>query len=169
MIERGKDRRQALRPSRGMISGELSWAAIALVLAWSGSGLLGMDGSYLNQVMERSSRFGPLLWTVLVGAPALALMTVSLREYLLAGREAWPLEQLEQSAAVRAWLSAALAFSWLYMLHVLTTISARPSALRGLAIAGLVFCAWFVWENRRVQRECRQGRARAEAATVAGH
>lgn len=158
MIERGKDRRYILRPSRAMISGELSWAAIAFVLGWSGAGILGMDGSYLNQVLEREHWLAPALWIIVLGVPAAALFIVSGWEYALSQRQAWPLDRIERWAAMRARLVSALAFSWLYMLYALDATSARPSALRGLGVLGFAFCAWFVIENRRVRRHCRKWR-----------
>lgn len=159
LTHRGEDRR-AFRPSRAMISGEMSWAAIALVLAWSGSGLGGMAGSYLNHVLAQKHWLEPFLWAAVIGVPAAALLVVSAWEYALSKRHAWALDRVELWARLRGGLDVALAFSWLYMVHVLETMSARPSALRGFGMLGIAFCAWFVIENRRVRRHCRKWRER---------
>ena len=154
MKNRGDDRRRSPKPSRAMISGELSWAFMALLLAWSGSGLLGMEGSFLNRALVARGEFVIAYWSVLIGVPALALVFCSGREYLLSKRERWSMEQLLRSSRTRFWCCVALAFSWLYMLNVIWGFGTRTSALRGIALGGLLFTMWFVWENGRVRREC---------------
>lgn len=149
-----------MKPSRSMITGELSWAWIAFAFAWSGSGFWPFGDSYLYRVLGRQDL--DELWSIAVGVPALLLMFFSLREYA-AHRwppadpyKRWSIVQLDQSARIRGRMCLALLFSWAYVVYVLTNTQARPSALILIALGGVLFMGWFWTENRRVQRDIRK-------------
>jgi hypothetical protein len=162
-----------MKPSRAMITGEISWAFVALCFAWSGSGLWPMQSTYLHDLLDQRAQ--DVWWTLFIGVPSLGLFVVSLREYVgsydrrrapRARAQRWPLEKLERSAHIRGWLCATLAFSWTYIAYMLLKLSARPSAILPVAVGGAVFAIWFLIENRRVQRECRK-RADVHSAAAA--
>src|SRR4051812_35326034 len=143
-----------MKPSRGMITGELSWAWVALACAWNGSGLWPFEGSYLYTILARRNM--DELWCIAVGVPALALMFVSGREWIVHcftdTFERWNVFQLEQSVRMRAWLCLALAFSWIYVVYVMALVQSRPGQITPVAGGGAIFMLAFWLENRRVQR-----------------
>lgn len=159
-----------MKPSRAMITGELSWAWVALSFAWSGSGLWPFESSYLHVTLDRRGQ--EWIWSLFVGVPAVALMIASAREWfshcyfaLAPTMRSWSIFQLDKSASVRGWLCLALAFSWLYVLYVMLTSTGRPNAILPVALGGLVFMIMFWLENRRVQRDIRKHTASFLAPT----
>jgi hypothetical protein len=155
MIERGRDRRWSLRPSRAMISGELSWAFVAICFAWAGSSLPPFGDGYINRVLERHEL--DEIWPYVTSIPAIVLLMASLAELKWDWRRRWTPEFLERSAAVRSWANAGLLFSWAYILMMLLKIG-FSGVLLMVAVGGVAFSGWFVWENRRVQRDYRKQR-----------
>lgn len=144
-----------------MITGELSWAWIALSFAWSGSGVWPFADSYLHAALDK--RDLDWVWSVFVGAPAALLLIFSAREWLshcsqrVGLARQWTIFQLERSAMVRGRLCLALVFSWLYVFYVISTSpSSRPSAITPVAAGGAFFMLMFWLENRRVQRDIRK-------------
>lgn len=164
-----------MKPSRAMITGEISWAFVALCFAWSGSGLWPLETSYLYFMLHQQGL--AYWWALIIGAPSCALFCVSLLEYvsthdrrrdpLRLHESRWPPTRLERSARLRGRLCAALLLSWVYMAYFMVKLSARPSAILPVAIGGAVFALWFLIENRRVQRECKR-RSHPGSAAAAG-
>lgn len=148
-----------MRPSRAMITGELSWAWFALTFAWAGSGLWPFHGSYLHRVLDNADM--DVVWSFLIGLPAGALMFFSAREWLAhcrqrtSGRPQWTMVQLDHSVRLRGWLCFALAFSWLYVIYIMLLTSPR-SPLTMIAAGGVFFMLMFWVENRRVQRDIKK-------------
>lgn len=148
-----------MKPSRAMISGEMSWAFVALAFAWAGV----TQGSYLNRLLEQHAE--PLLWGVLLAGPALVLMALSVREWIAhSSRRCWGIVELEASARWRGRLCLALIAGWLYMLKIAATFSSGANATSAVALGGVVFMLWFYIQNRRVQREIRVQTAQFGAA-----
>lgn len=149
-----------MKPSRAMITGELSWAWIALGFAWSGSGLWPFGDSYLHMMLDK--RDLDTLWVLAIGVPAALLMFASAREFIAYRwppenpMRRWTIIQLEWSAKLRGRLCFALAFSWAYVFYVLVNTSTRPSAILPVAVGGFLFMMLFWIENRRVQRDIRK-------------
>lgn len=149
-----------MKPSRMMITGEISWAWVALAFAWSGSGIWPFDESYLNRILGRQEIDD--LWAALVGVPALVLLYFSIREWVVHRwqspdpRKRWTMIQLDRSTRMRGRMCLALLFSWAYVIYVLVNTQAKPSALILVALGGAFFQGWFWLENRRVQRDIRK-------------
>jgi len=143
-----------------MITGEISWAIVAIALAWSGAGIWPLHESYLHSVLDR--RNYDSVWLAVIGAPAVLLIYFSIREYLAHSSphpepgKRWFNEDYRRSALIRGRLCFALTFSWIYIVYMMTRFEGRPSAITPIAIGGAVMCLWFWVENRRVQRECRK-------------
>lgn len=144
-----------------MITGEMSWAWIALSFAWAGSGIWPFDGSHLHQVLDR--RGLDEIWALFVGLPAAALLYFSSREWVAhcAARNgfaaAWSVIENARSAKWRARLCMTLTFSWMYVFYALVSAhNNKPSALIPVALGGVVFMLMFWLENRRVQRDIRK-------------
>lgn len=145
-----------MKPSRAMITGELSWAWVALSFAWAGSGLWPFGESYLHAALDKKGL--DEVWSVLVGAPAALLMYFSAREWMsqhVIG-VSWTEVQLDMSARLRGSLSLALAFSWFYVIYVMVATPGRPSPLLLIGMGGAFFMLTFWIENRRVQRDIKK-------------
>lgn len=148
-----------MKPSRAMIPAEVSWAYIALVFAWSGSGLWPFESSYLHKVLARDD--GDTLWTVVIGLPAILLMIASLREYIAHrwpkwGRRNWSMIDMDISARIRGRLCFALAFSWAYVVYAVLMHVAGGLTVLSLALGGFAFMLFSWVENRRVQRDIKK-------------
>lgn len=149
-----------MKPSRAMISGEISWAWVALAFAWSGSGLWPFAESYLHMVLDK--RDLDEIWCAAIGIPSTLLMVASTREWIahrwpsLDPLKRWTIQQLDNSARLRGRMCLALLFSWVYVTYILLRTSSRPSAITPVAIGGALFMLWFWIENRRVQRDIRK-------------
>jgi hypothetical protein len=152
-----------VRPSRAMISGEFSWAFVALVYAWAGAGAWPFEPGVFYHALQATDH--PTVWPIVIAPPALALMIVSGNEWLShlgtyrrMGR-GWTLAELDQSVKFRGWCCLLLIMAWLYMLYVLLPAFGPQvegaKTLIALAIGGIVFTGWFYIENRRVRREIR--------------
>ena len=163
-----------MKPSRYMLTGEISWALVALSFAWSGMGGWPMAPSYLSRMLER--RGGGMfvseqvLWTVVIGVPALVLLFMSLREWWAHKRHIWTMAQIEQSSRIRGRMCLVMFVSWLYMFKVMLAGAVasmfpngvqmldapRANAMLPIALFGAVCMLWFWLENRRVQRDVRK-------------
>lgn len=149
-----------MKPSRAFITGEISWAYVALAFAWSGIGWWPFENAYLAYVLDR--REWSWIWCVAMGVPGAALMIASLREHIAFRwpdpnpMRRWSMIQIDKSARLRGRLCLTLAFSWLYAFYVLTVVTKRPGAFLLIAVGGCAFmlAAWV--ENRRVQRDIRK-------------
>lgn len=154
-------------PSRAMISGELSWSFVAFWFALAGSGLPWLGRGALYQALREHA--SPLLWGVLIGAPAAALFYFSLREWCAhsnacrRNRPRWNVFEQDRSAMWRSWGCLGLLAGWIYMVKVLVADLHRVSVLLPIAIGGCFFMWWFYKENRRVRREIRG------STTIPGH
>lgn len=149
-----------MKPSRAMIPAEISWAYIALSLAWSGANMWPFKITWLNEVLTKAGH--DILWPVFIVIPAAGLMFFSGREYIASRwpskdpRKRWSLDRIESSARARGWLSLLLAFSFGYMVYVLSIVGKHPNSIMLIAVGGVVFTLWSWLENRRVQREYRE-------------
>lgn len=145
-----------MKPSRAMLTGELSWAFVAVCVAWAGSGLWPMEGTHLHSILYTWKY--DYLWTGLIGIPALALLWVSAKEHFLCHNQPnfWDLGKINASASLRGRLCLMLAFTWAYILYVMVNVVAEYSTLTLVSLGGVVFCLWFWTENRRVQRDFRK-------------
>lgn len=163
-----------MKPSRYMLTGEISWALIALAFAWSGMGGWPLAPSYLHRMLERQGN--EVLWVLVIGIPALLLVFVSLREWIAHQRAArdvrrrWSLVELDRSARIRGRLCLAMVASWAYMFKVMLAgalagmfpngqaalDAPRANAILPIALFGAVCMLWFYLENRRVQRDVRK-------------
>jgi hypothetical protein len=142
-----------------MIPAEISWAYIALVFAWSGSGIWPFGTSYLHRMLDRSEQ--DTLWTMVIAIPAILLMIASTREYIahrwprLAKRQ-WSIIDMDISARIRGRLCLALAFSWIFIAYTMISYVKGGITTLAIAIGGFLFM-FFSWvENRRVQRDIKQ-------------
>ena len=143
-----------------MITGEMSWAFVALCFAVAGSGVAPFGDGPMYQALAKKA--SPLLWCVLIGGPAIALMFTSAAEWCahnngcrgLVAR--WSIFQIERSAIWRGRFCLALLCGWGYMLKVLIVDLARPSVMQPIAAGAILFMWWFYKENRRVRREIRR-------------
>jgi hypothetical protein len=143
-----------MKPSRAMITGEISWAFIALCFAWGGSGMWPFEASALHaRLYDWDYNY---LWTAVIGIPALGLMWISGTEYLSCQNSAWDFPRINDSAHKRGRLCFALAFVWAYIFYVLNKATTEPAVMSLIALGGAWFCLWFWAENRRVQREYRR-------------
>lgn len=140
------------RPSRAMLSGELSWAFIALAFALIGSGLWPYGEGYLYRVIERGGFAASWPWMTI--PPSVWLLGTALHELLGNRRRDWPTEKVVRSVMCRGWANAWLLFCWLYVIYALARIG-LVSLIITVAVGGAAFSLWFIWENRRVQREFR--------------
>lgn len=148
-----------MRPSRGMIPGELSWAVIAMIFAVAGAGIGPFDGGYLTKIVSQVAH--PVIWALVLGAPAIALFTlgaVEWRAHCCQGQQAWTRAQLAKSVRWRGWMNLALIFSWGYLLKeiVLDAEKKAFTVTPAIAVAGIFFMFWFYKENRRVARDLRK-------------
>jgi hypothetical protein len=156
-----------MSPSRAMISGELSWSFVAVCFAIAGSGIPRLGVGSLHQALKEHA--SPLLWAVLLGAPAACLFAVSLREWCAHSNacrrslQRWSPFQLDRSAMWRSWCCLASIFGWLYIFKVLVSDLHRASVLAVIALGACIFMGWFYKENRRVRREIRGN------TTIPGH
>lgn len=164
-----------MKPSRAMIPGEMSWAFIALIYGWSGSGFLGLlpPGPLHSLVLGVSD---PMLWSLVLIVPALALLVLGFREWhahIKCGeedKEPWTLAQVQWSVSWRARLCICMVFSWMYLAKVIFDAMVAHnrygiSSLIFVAFGGVVFMWWFYKENRRVKREVRKNTAGITAAS----
>jgi hypothetical protein len=145
-----------MKPSRAMISGEITTSLFALGYAWSGGLSWPFEhGPLFNLIAHREGWVGNLTWLFLLGAPALGLILVDSIEWFCSS--CWTMAKMDQSATLRARLVATQFFSWLYMLHLLMLVHnmSRIPVLAAHAVVGAIMCFWAYWENRRVRREIR--------------
>jgi hypothetical protein len=147
---RGPERRR--RPSRGMISGELSWAFVALAFAWAGSGLWPFEGGYLARTLTAKDLDEAWPWLTL--GPSLWLVAASGWELVGNRRRDWPAQKVVHAVGCRFWANTGLLFCWVYILYALTRLG-FAGVLSFVAAGGCAFAAWFIVENRRVLREFR--------------
>lgn len=160
-----------LTPSRGMISGELFAAFVAICYALAGSGLPPVGDGYLYHSLFKYSH--PWLWSVMLGVPALLLVIADVRELAAHRRcchdssSCWSSKSLEESARWRGRFDLALLFGWAYMLKVLLVDLDKISVMAAVAAGACGFSWWFYKENRRVRRDIRKSNDRACTA-VAG-
>lgn len=139
-----------MKPSRGMISGELSWAFVALCV-----GLQPYTSSWLySRLLE--TRSPPELWSALLIVPALGLIVIGIVE--LAKHGSWSCVEVARSARWRGRLCLTSTLGWLYMVKVLAVDLNRVSVSTSMlfALGGVVFMSWFYKENRRARREIRK-------------
>lgn len=159
-----------MKPSRAMITGEISWAWVAIAFAYVGAGLPPFDESYLHLALDK--RGIDWLWALAAGAPGLVLLYFSTREYLVYRFPPtdpmlrWTMVEIDHSARVRGRASIALVFSWSYITYASLTTSSRPSVVLPVAIGGAFFSLWFWVENRRVQRDIRKETTSIPAAAL---
>lgn len=165
-----KPESRMLKPSRQMITGEISWAFIALAYAWSGSGGWPFEPGPLHRLVERSN--SPVLWMIMMGLPGALLALLAMKEWLsnrcsVPYEERWGLLKLEKSAIWRGRACLALLFSWFYMIKVILDGRSAEGANTSMAIAvgGVVFMGWFYVENRRVRRDVRNQTIHGTLAT----
>lgn len=154
-----------MKPSRYMLTGEISWALVALSFAWSGVGGWPLAPSYLHRMLERQGE--SVLWALVIGIPALVLIVVSAREWFSRG---WTMLKVERSCRLRGRLCLVMLVSWLYMFKVMldgalasmfpngvqALDAPRANAMLPLALFGALCMLWFWSENRRVQRDVRK-------------
>ena len=158
-----------MKPSRHMLTGEISWAMIAICYAWSGMGGWPLAPSYLYRMLERQGE--QWIWTLVIGIPALVLLVVSSREWFAnLRRTQWDMFRIERSSRLRGRLCLVMLVSWLYMFMVMLRSAfdsmfpngaqaldaPRANAMLPLALFGVICMFWFWWENKRVQRDVRK-------------
>lgn len=161
-----------MKPSHRMLTGEISWALIALSFVWSGMGGWPLAASHLHQALERQGV--TWLWLAVIGIPALVLLVASVREYWAIERppkdlaRRWMLLDFDLSARIRSRCCLAMVISWAYMLYVMVKLAVpretangvfegvRANAIMPIALFGCLCMFWFWWENRRVQRDVRK-------------
>lgn len=148
-----------MRPSRAMITGEVSWAYIALCFAWAGAGGWPLEPTWLYYALLKAGH--QVVWPLVMSIPALLLTVTSMREWCAHGVTArrvggWGLVALDQSAKMRARLCLLMVLSWAYMLYMLPAVSEGMNVLEAIAAGGCGITWWFYKENRRVRREIRQ-------------
>lgn len=158
-------------PSRGMISGEISWAFFAVCFAYAGSGIPPFHDGPLYLAL--SARAEPLLWSLLLALPSITLFALDARELVAHRRcisdcaHCWTCDELARSAMLRGRLCLALLLGWGYMLHVMAHAT-KFSVLALIAAGGCVFMWWFYKENRRVRREIHKSRRYVDCISPAG-
>ena len=164
-----------MKPSRYMLTGEISWALVAISFAWSGMGGWPLAESYLSRMLGRLDDAGMLLttqflWATVIGIPALILLFVSGREWWAHKRHAWTMFQVERSSRLRARMCLVMFISWVYMLKVMIEGAImsmfpngaqmfdvpRANAMLPIAFFGALCMLWFWWENKRVMRDVRK-------------
>lgn len=161
-----------MKPSHRMLTGEISWALVALSFVWSGMGGWPLEASYLHRALDRLGETA--LWSAVLGVPAAVLFFASTREHFAFThppadpRKRWSLADLDRSARVRSVCSGLMCLSWLYIFKVVVELSVlratpngvfeglRANAIMPIALAGAVCTFWFWWENRRVRRDVRK-------------
>lgn len=157
-----------MKPSRLMLTGEISWAIVGASFAWSGLGGWPLEQSYLNRALERHD--GSILWALAIGVPSLLLLAASCWEWAMRLRaERDPRHRLsivdvERLARIRGRLCFWMALAWLYIFKVTLELSTNGHAVEEvvrateripIALAGALMTFWFWTEGRRVQRDCR--------------
>lgn len=166
-----------MKPSRAMITGELSWAFVALCYAWAGSGWWPAHerGALYSLLLQRGE--SPALWSLLLGVPAIALIVLDLREWSCHKythydpRRPVVIGWLEASAVWRGRFCLALIFGWFYMVKAIVVGLAALNAALFISIGGCFFAGWFYVENRRVRRQIRKlaGSQHAQSHQGAAH
>lgn len=133
-----------MKPSSAMIPGEIAVCAFGLVLAIFG-GLI--DGPLHTALLARHSA---LAWLLLLGAPALLMLWLDLREWRRCSR--WDMDARHRSARWRSKCALLQAFCWLFAVYF--GFATDGAALVGFfGLVGGSYCAWSYVENRRVRRE----------------
>lgn len=145
---RTADRRR--HPSRGMLSGEISWAFIAIALGWGGTGFFPFEDGYLVRIL-RENGFDNT-WPLMTLTPSIWLFIVSTRELVANRARAWPVEKALWSIQLRFWASALLLLCWVYIAYAFSKMGLF-GVLNVIAVGGACFALWSIWENRRVVRE----------------
>lgn len=131
-----------MRPSRHMLTGEFVLSCFAFAYALNAI----MPDSYLHHLLsQREGLRGVCAWLLIMGIPALWLAVIDFWEFVE------PTEFC--SARLRACLLVYQGAAWLYSLHLMLVLGHAVSLLFLHSGLGAVSCAWFHWENRRVQRE----------------
>lgn len=152
-----------MKPSRQVIPAEVVVSLFALSYAWLGGIPWPEAASLFRFIARREGLVGNVAWALLLGGPALLLVSVSLREWYCWKRCRWTEAEHNLSALWRSRLVLTQLFSWLYMIHLAVVAERRLFLLTLHASIGAAVCGWSYWENRRVRREIRYSATAASA------
>lgn len=161
------DARRGLRSSRGMLSGEMSWAFISFCVSIAASGAPIFRGT-MHLLFGGK---GPQAWAIAMCAASMCLFVAAFREWL-AHRYAcwrkkigWTTEDTNESANVRAWCCGVLLPTWWYLAKIVVDHLGGLPVVSMLSFGASAFLAWSFVENRRVRREIRNGALEINGAT----